>query len=94
MAKQPEIKAELGENANVTTVSKRSAEIWKHLPPEERAHWDDVAAKDKQRYMNEKGGIPLHAMNVISYGEDRPVADNSTREGRAQNRRVVVRVLE
>jgi hypothetical protein len=54
MAKQPVIKAELGENANVTSISKRSAEMWKHLSPEERAHWDDVAAKDKQRYMNEK----------------------------------------
>lgn len=54
MAKQPEIKAELGEDANVTSISKRSAEMWKTLPPEERAHWDDVAAKDKQRYMNEK----------------------------------------
>jgi len=47
-----------------------------------------------RNYLNEKGGLPLHAMNVISFGESRPVADNSTREGRAQNRRVVVRVLE
>jgi outer membrane protein OmpA-like peptidoglycan-associated protein len=45
-------------------------------------------------YMSKTGGIPLHAMNVISYGEGQPVADNSTSEGRAQNRRVVVRVLE
>jgi len=45
-------------------------------------------------YLNEKGGIPLHAMNVISYGEDEPVSDNGSRTGRAQNRRVVIRVLE
>lgn len=45
-------------------------------------------------YLHEKGGIPLHAMNAISYGESRPVADNGTPQGRAQNRRVVVRVLE
>ncbi len=45
-------------------------------------------------YLHEKGGIPLHAMSVISYGESRPVADNSTSHGRAQNRRVVIRVLE
>jgi outer membrane protein OmpA-like peptidoglycan-associated protein len=32
-------------------------------------------------------------MNVISYGEERPIAPNTTREGRAQNRRVVVKVL-
>ena len=36
---------------------------------------------------------PLHKMSIISYGEDRPVAPNNTAEGRAQNRRVVVRVL-
>jgi outer membrane protein OmpA-like peptidoglycan-associated protein len=45
-------------------------------------------------YMGMKGGIPLHAMSVISYGESQPVADNATPEGRAQNRRVVVSVLE
>jgi outer membrane protein OmpA-like peptidoglycan-associated protein len=45
-------------------------------------------------YLHQTGGIPLHAMNTVSYGESRPEADNSTREGRAQNRRVVVNVLE
>ena len=45
-------------------------------------------------YLNEKGGIPLHAMNTISFGKSRPVADNSTKEGRAENRRVVIKVLE
>mmetsp|Transcript_1761 Transcript_1761/g.3083 ORF Transcript_1761/g.3083 Transcript_1761/m.3083 type:complete len:389 (-) Transcript_1761:267-1433(-) len=54
MAKQPEIKEALGDKASVTEVSKRSAEMWRELPAEERAHWDDVAAKDKQRYMVEK----------------------------------------
>ena len=41
-----------------------------------------------------EGGIPLHAINVISLGEKVPVADNTTADGRAQNRRVVVKVLE
>ncbi len=44
-------------------------------------------------YLHENG-VPLHLMQVISYGESRPVADNSTKEGRSQNRRVEVRVLE
>ena len=41
-----------------------------------------------------EGGIPLHAINVVSRGEQAPVADNKTSDGRAQNRRVVVKVLE
>jgi len=47
-----------------------------------------------RNYLNQKGGIPLHAINTISYGESKPVADNSTPAGRSQNRRVVIRVLE
>jgi outer membrane protein OmpA-like peptidoglycan-associated protein len=41
-----------------------------------------------------KQGIPLFRMESISYGEASPVADNKTREGRAQNRRVVLVVLQ
>jgi outer membrane protein OmpA-like peptidoglycan-associated protein len=39
-------------------------------------------------------GIPLHRIAVFSFGESQPVADNATRDGRAQNRRVVIKVLE
>ena len=46
------------------------------------------------RYLNMQGGIPLHRMNAISYGETRPVADNKTPEGRRQNRRVVLVVIQ
>jgi outer membrane protein OmpA-like peptidoglycan-associated protein len=47
-----------------------------------------------RNYLNRKGGIPLHAMNTIALGEENPIADNSTKDGRAANRRVVIRVLE
>ena len=50
-------------------------------------------AEAVKRYLYEQHQIPLHKMNVISYGEDKPVAPNKTRDGRAQNRRVVIKVL-
>ena len=43
-------------------------------------------------FMN-RSGVALNRMNAISYGEEVPVADNKSRTGRAQNRRVVVVVL-
>ena len=46
-----------------------------------------------KRYLYEQYQIPLHKMNVISYGKDKPVAPNKTKTGRAQNRRVVIKVL-
>ena len=50
-------------------------------------------AEAVKRYLYEKHQVPLHKINVISYGEDKPVAPNKTRDGRAQNRRVVIKVL-
>jgi outer membrane protein OmpA-like peptidoglycan-associated protein len=50
-------------------------------------------AEAVKRYLYENQQIPLHKMNVISYGEDKPIAPNKTRDGRAQNRRVVIKVL-
>ena len=50
-------------------------------------------AESAKRYLYETYQIPLHKINVISYGESKPVAPNNTRDGRAQNRRVVVKVL-
>jgi peptidoglycan-associated lipoprotein len=50
-------------------------------------------AENVKRYIYETHQVPLHRMNVISYGEDKPIAPNKTRDGRAQNRRVVIKVL-
>jgi outer membrane protein OmpA-like peptidoglycan-associated protein len=50
-------------------------------------------AEAVKRYLYEQHQIPLHKMNVISYGEEKPAGPNNTRDSRAANRRVVIRVL-
>jgi outer membrane protein OmpA-like peptidoglycan-associated protein len=50
-------------------------------------------ARAVRRYLYEQHHIPLHRMDVISYGEADPVAPNNTRAGRAQNRRVEIMVI-
>ncbi len=72
---------------------------------EVEGYTDNVGAKDYnmklgleradavKRYIYEQYHIPLFKISVISYGPENPVAPNTTRDGRAQNRRVVIRVL-
>jgi outer membrane protein OmpA-like peptidoglycan-associated protein len=50
-------------------------------------------AEAVRRYLNREHDIPLHRMSAISYGEAEPIADNSTREGREANRRIVLVAL-
>jgi len=51
-------------------------------------------AEAVRNYLHDQHGIALNRMQVISYGEEKPVVDNKTRTNRAQNRRVVIKVLE
>ena len=46
-------------------------------------------AQSVMNYLIEKG-IPSERMTAVGYGEDRPIADNNTREGRRTNRRVEI----
>lgn len=50
-------------------------------------------AESVKRYLYAEHQIPLHRINVISYGPDKPIAPNNTKDGRAKNRRVVIKVL-
>ena len=51
-------------------------------------------AEQAMRYLNMEHGVPLFRMNIISYGEYKPIADNSTKAGRAQNRRVTLVAMQ
>ncbi|MBI5329110.1 MAG: OmpA family protein [Betaproteobacteria bacterium] len=51
-------------------------------------------AESVRAYLNKSCGIPLHRAAAVGYGGEKPVADNSSKEGRAKNRRVVLVVLK
>jgi len=86
-------------------VSQLKGQAGKDLYIEVEGHTDNVGGKEMnyqlgmeraesvKKYLYTQHQIPLHKINVISYGEDKPVAPNKTKDGRAQNRRVVIRVL-
>jgi len=71
-----------------------------------QGHTDSVGSEDYnerlgmeraeavRNHLSREHDFPLHRMNVISYGEAEPIADNADRDGRAQNRRVALVVLE
>ena len=71
---------------------------------EVQGHTDATGAKDfnyklgeeraeaVRRYLNQHG-VALNRIGTISYGPDAPVAPNNPRDGRKQNRRVVLIVL-
>jgi peptidoglycan-associated lipoprotein len=88
-------------DAMVNNLKGQKSSVWVEI----EGHTDNVGdkkfneqlglarAEAVKKYLYEQHQVPLHKMNVITYGEDRPATDNKTRDGRAQNRRVVIRVL-
>ncbi len=45
------------------------------------------------QYLASQHGIPAHKIYLVGLGKDKPVESNKTREGRAKNRRVDVRLM-
>jgi len=44
-------------------------------------------------FLTEKAGLDPRRVGAIGYGEYRPIADNTTAEGRAKNRRIEIAIL-
>jgi len=88
-------------DAMVSQLKDQKAAIWVEI----EGHTDNTGeatfnqalglarAEAVKRYLYEQHQVPLHKMNAISFGEEKPVMDNKTRDNRAQNRRVVIKVL-
>jgi outer membrane protein OmpA-like peptidoglycan-associated protein len=49
-------------------------------------------AETVKQHLAEQHQIPVDKISVVSFGEVQPEATNDTPEGRARNRRVVVKV--
>lgn len=45
------------------------------------------------RFLTEQAGIDPRRLGAVGYGEFRPVAENTTPEGRAKNRRIAITIL-
>jgi peptidoglycan-associated lipoprotein len=85
----------------VNNIKSQKSAVWIEI----EGHTDNVGGKmyneqlgleraeAVKRYLYEQHQVPLHKINAISYGEDKPATDNKTRDGRSQNRRVVIKVL-
>ena len=69
------------------------------IRPEARArfasNWELSTARALAavHFLTEKAGVDPRRVAAVGYGEYRPIADNATPEGRAQNRRIEIVVL-
>ena len=59
-------------------------------PEEYNLELGSKRAKSVMKYLHLNHNLPLRCMNIFSYGESRPVADNNIRGNRAKNRRVTI----
>jgi len=73
-------------------------EIQGHTDDSGGADYNDQLGQQRaeavRRYLAREHKLPLGRISTISYGDTQPVETNKSAKGRAQNRRVVIVVLE
>jgi chemotaxis protein MotB len=59
------------------------------------SNWELSAARALAavHFLTERAGVDPRRVGAVGYGEFRPIADNSTPEGRAKNRRIAITIL-
>ena len=59
------------------------------------SHWELSTARALAavRFLTERAGVAPQRLGAVGYGEFRPIADNSSIEGRARNRRIAITIL-
>ena len=81
LKENPDIKVEIGGHTDPLGSEKANQKI-----SEERA-------ESVKKYLMDKFNIPGDRMTVKGYGSTKPIADNGTKEGRAKNRRVELKII-
>jgi peptidoglycan-associated lipoprotein len=73
-------------------------EIQGHTDDTGSTEYNDMLGQQRaeavRRFLSREHKLPLGRLSTISYGDTLPVAANKTARGRAENRRVVIVVLE
>jgi outer membrane protein OmpA-like peptidoglycan-associated protein len=96
----PEAKATLDKFVQTLVELDRGVylEIQGHTDSTGPESWNLILGRERAEavmdYLYKQHHIPLHRMQVISLGSSVSLADNSSREGRAKNRRVEILVYE
>jgi OOP family OmpA-OmpF porin len=76
LKENPQLKVEIGGHTDPSGNEKANQAI------------SEKRAQSAMKYLQDKFNIPENRLTVKGYGATRPIADNSTQEGRSKNRRV------
>ena len=81
LKENPKLKVEIGGHTDESGNAKANEAI------------SEKRAQSAMKYLQDKFNIPENRMTVKGYGATKPIADNSTQEGRSKNRRVEFKYL-
>ncbi|HEX3798577.1 MAG TPA: OmpA family protein [Verrucomicrobiae bacterium] len=84
LAGHPELKIQVIGHTDNVPIRNRFASNWE---------LSTARALAAVHFLTEKAGVDAHRVGAVGYGEFRPIADNSTAEGRARNRRIAITIL-
>ena len=76
-------------HSRLSDPSSRKFETFSYLPAMTK---DEI--RKQVEYLVKKGELPKEMFTAKGFGETKPIADNKTPEGREQNRRVVINILD
>ncbi|MGB5354288.1 MAG: OmpA family protein, partial [Woeseia sp.] len=72
-----------------------TVEVAGHTDSDGAADYNESLSERRARSVRDylaARGVPMNRMTVRGYGESAPIASNGTKEGKAMNRRVVLRI--